>query len=399
MVQDDNGGNQDFVYLEFQTNSKTVTITFKNCKDLQVTKTAIPTFDRAFTWTIAKSVVGPDTKTANAGTSVGFDYNVVVTKSAPVDSNWKVTGTISVTNPNAFTVSRAPSPTRHPARRPTVRDRRTTEPVGPLQRERPRGPDLHLLVRVQAVLRHAHQPRDRDVARRRAATRDSSASADAPFQFGTGSAGNPSTTHDSITSTTPSTAAARDAARHTRPRDDHVHGAQGHHRPERASPAASTSTTPRRSPPRTRTTPRRNSSSVTTHVCVTGHDLTIEKTVNPSYTRTYTWTIDKKVNGEDSDGPISSDQPTVPAHYTVVTTKTGANHGFKLAGTITVTNPNSFAVSGATVTDQAPSRLHLHRAGWRRRRPAGRGRVGERSTTPAPGTARPIRPPARTTRR
>ena len=34
MVQADNGGNQDFVYLEFQTNSKTVTITFKNCKDL-----------------------------------------------------------------------------------------------------------------------------------------------------------------------------------------------------------------------------------------------------------------------------------------------------------------------------------------------------------------------------
>ena len=87
---------------------------------------------------------------------------------------------------------------------------------------------------------------------------------------------------------------------------------------------------------------------------MTGHDLTITKTVNPSYTRTYTWTIDKKVNGKDSAGPTSSDQPTVPAHYTVVTTKTGANHDFKLAGTITVTNPNSFAVSGATVTDQAP---------------------------------------------
>ena len=98
-----------------------------------------------------------------------------------------------------------------------------------------------------------------------------------------------------------------------------------------------------------------NSSSVTTHVCVAGHDLTIKKTVAPSYTRTFTWTIDKKVNGKDSDGPISSDQPTVPAHYTVVTTKTGANHGYKLAGTITVTNPNSFAVSGATVTDQAPA--------------------------------------------
>ncbi len=98
-----------------------------------------------------------------------------------------------------------------------------------------------------------------------------------------------------------------------------------------------------------------NSSSVTTHVCAAGHDLTIKKTVNPSYTKTYSWDIDKDVNGTHAAGPISSDQPTVPAHYVVVTTKTGANHDYKLAGTITVTNPNSFAVSGATVTDQAPA--------------------------------------------
>jgi uncharacterized repeat protein (TIGR01451 family) len=98
-----------------------------------------------------------------------------------------------------------------------------------------------------------------------------------------------------------------------------------------------------------------NSSSVTTHVCVTGHDLTITKTVNPSYTKTYTWTIVKTVNGSHADGPTSSDQPTVPAHYSVVTTKTGANHDYKLAGSVTVTNPNSFPVAGATVADQAPT--------------------------------------------
>ena len=98
-----------------------------------------------------------------------------------------------------------------------------------------------------------------------------------------------------------------------------------------------------------------NSSSVTTHVCVAGHDLTIKKTVTPAYTRTYKWTIDKDVNGTHAAGPISSDQPTVPAHYVVVTTKTGSNYNYKLTGTITVTNPNSWAVSGATVADQAPA--------------------------------------------
>jgi uncharacterized repeat protein (TIGR01451 family) len=99
-----------------------------------------------------------------------------------------------------------------------------------------------------------------------------------------------------------------------------------------------------------------NSSSVTTHVCVAGHDLTIKKTVKPTYTKTYTWEVDKLVNGKPAEGPISSDQPTVPAHYTVVTTKSaGTKHNFELDGTITVTNPNSFAVSGASITDQAPA--------------------------------------------
>ena len=60
----------------------------------------------------------------------------------------------------------------------------------------------------------------------------------------------------------------------------------------------------------------------------------------------------------------------------MVTTKTGANHGYKLAGTITVTNPNSFAVSGATVTDQAPGRLHLRREAAAPSA-ARRGRLGE----------------------
>ena len=45
--------------------------------------------------------------------------------------------------------------------------------------------------------------------KRRLQRRTPSTSGDAPFQFGTGSAGNPSITHDSITVSTPSTAAPR----------------------------------------------------------------------------------------------------------------------------------------------------------------------------------------------
>ena len=162
MVQADNGGNQDFVYLDFTPNTKSVVITFKDCKDLKVTKTAVPTVDQAYSWTIKKTVVGADTKTADAGSSVGFDYKVDVTKSAPVDSNWKVTGTISVTNPNAFDVTG------------TVVDDVLVEPtdtcmiVGGATQLFPAGKTTPVAYTCtfseQAVLRPAHELRERDVA-------------------------------------------------------------------------------------------------------------------------------------------------------------------------------------------------------------------------------------------
>jgi uncharacterized repeat protein (TIGR01451 family) len=350
MVQDDNGGNQDFVYLEFKTTSTTVKLTFKNCNDLQITKTAIPTFDRAFTWTVAKSVSGPDTQTANAGTTVGFDYNVVATKGAPVDSNWKVSGVITVTNPNPYTVSGA-----------TVTD---TPPAGAVCVLQDNGAVGTLSANGSKALSYtctfASKPSYGMLNNHATVTwkgdgctQSSTAGADAPFQFGTGSAGNPSATHDSITVSdtfnggTPTVLGTTNATITYKVHKDIVV-------PTGVSGCINVDNTATFTPQNTNNTPS-NSSSVTTQVCVTGHDLTIAKTVTPSYTRTYTWTIDKKVNGADSAGPISSTDPTVPAHYTVVTTKTGANHGFKLAGTITVTNPNSFAVSGATVSDQAPT--------------------------------------------
>jgi uncharacterized repeat protein (TIGR01451 family) len=350
MVQADNGGNQDFVYLEFMPTSKTVTITFKYCKDLTIAKTAVPTFDRAFTWTIAKSVSGPDTQTANAGTTVGFDYNVVATKSTPVDTNWKVSGTITVTNPNTYAVSGA-----------TVTD---TPPAGAVCVLQDNGAVGSLSASGSKVLTYtctfaakpSYNPLSNHATvtwQKDGVTGTSSAGADAVFQFGTGSAGNPSATHDSITVSdafnggAPVVLGTTSATITYKVHKDIVVPTGVSGCIDVDNTATFTTQNPNNTPG--------NSSSVTTHVCVTGHDLTIAKTVNPSYTRTYTWTIDKKVNGADSAGPISTTNPTVPAHYTVVTTKTGANHGFKLAGTITVTNPNSFAVSGATVADQAPA--------------------------------------------
>ncbi|MGL3804483.1 prealbumin-like fold domain-containing protein [Paeniglutamicibacter sp. R2-26] len=81
-----------------------VTCTFTNTKttykDLKVTKTAKASYDRDYDWTIDKSVA-PGRQTVNSATAnVPFTYGVLVKAGEPKDSNFKVTGTITVENPN-----------------------------------------------------------------------------------------------------------------------------------------------------------------------------------------------------------------------------------------------------------------------------------------------------------
>ncbi len=81
-----------------------ITCTFTDTKqtydDLTVTKTADPSYDRDYDWTITKQVVGEDSQNVPEGDDATFEYDVVVTPSAPMDSNFAVTGEITVTNPN-----------------------------------------------------------------------------------------------------------------------------------------------------------------------------------------------------------------------------------------------------------------------------------------------------------
>ncbi|KQP69625.1 hypothetical protein ASF40_17365 [Microbacterium sp. Leaf288] len=81
-----------------------VTVTVCDYADLTVTKTANPTFKRAYAFDIDKKaaathlVVDPQTGKATA------HYTVTVTDGAAVDSDFKVSGAITVTNPNAVDV-------------------------------------------------------------------------------------------------------------------------------------------------------------------------------------------------------------------------------------------------------------------------------------------------------
>jgi hypothetical protein len=70
------------------------------CYDIepQVSKTADTSFDRTFKWTIDKAVT-PDTWNLFKGDSGTSKYTVSVTKDDGIDSNWAVSGKITVTNP------------------------------------------------------------------------------------------------------------------------------------------------------------------------------------------------------------------------------------------------------------------------------------------------------------
>ena len=69
-------------------------------EDPTVIKDATPVYDRSYTWGIAKSVVGSSSVQQASGSHT-FTYQVVVTNTGSSVSNVKVTGTITVFNPNA----------------------------------------------------------------------------------------------------------------------------------------------------------------------------------------------------------------------------------------------------------------------------------------------------------
>lgn len=66
--------------------------------ELQVSKTATATFDRDFDWSIEKTV-DPATADLFDGQTADFDYDIEVTKGDPIDSNWAVSGSITIHNP------------------------------------------------------------------------------------------------------------------------------------------------------------------------------------------------------------------------------------------------------------------------------------------------------------
>lgn len=89
------------------------------------------------------------------------------------------------------------------------------------------------------------------------------------------------------------------------------------------------------------------SNSVTMNNTLVGSPLTMEKTATPSFDRTYQWSISKVVDHNHFDVP-----PSAAPNYSVHVVQTGiVESNAKVAGTITVHNPNPFAVAGVTIAE------------------------------------------------
>jgi hypothetical protein len=73
--------------------------------DLTVSKTATGTFKRTYHWKIDKTTTATGTIFGQGGTTTPVGYSIKLDQDGFTDSDWEVTGTITVTNPNdvAFT--------------------------------------------------------------------------------------------------------------------------------------------------------------------------------------------------------------------------------------------------------------------------------------------------------
>ncbi len=95
--------------VEVKTKKTTVCVVYNRpvkepFQPLTAEKTANPVFDRDYDWTVEKSVVGDRSARVVAGGTATFSYRVVATPSAAQDSNFRVVGTITITNSNKTAV-------------------------------------------------------------------------------------------------------------------------------------------------------------------------------------------------------------------------------------------------------------------------------------------------------
>jgi hypothetical protein len=318
------------------TGSASTTAKVSVAADLTVTEDATPSFTRTYAWDIQKSA-DPASRNVAAGGSASFAYAVSVHHDAGTDSGWQLTGTITVHNANEFEDIAAhlgDAVDNNGGGDCTVTPAAVTVPAGgdataTYSCSYPgSGPAPSAFTNTATATWDAGQ----------ASTPTGTASGTASGAFDA-----PTKTVDRCVSVT----------------DSRV-GALGGACVGDANPTTFTYSQAFPGKPGTCTdygnmatfttndTGATGSAGRTITVCV-GSDLTVSKTVkSTTFDRTYLWSITKSVDKTHVDQASGS----VVFNYTVQVGQTGVqDRNWKVAGTITVTNPNDWEDIAATVSD------------------------------------------------
>jgi hypothetical protein len=316
--------------------SNTVTVTDCQGADLTVTKTAVPSFTRTYTWGIAKAVDNSVVDTSGPAT---VNYTVSVTHDNGTDSNWLVTGVITVTNPNDWEAVAANVTD-------AIDNGGTCVVTGGTNVSVPASGHVDL----PYTCTYASAPTKASGTNTAtatwdpvaASTTDSSATGTATADFSVPTSTNP-TIVDGIVSVSDTLGGLLRTVDYTDPSPTTFT-----YPITFTDPAGTCTTHDNTATFTTNSTGTTSTASQSVMVCV-GADLQVSKTAATSFTRTYGWSIVKQVdNTKVTIDPWAS----ATFHYTVTMTHdTGTDSAFAVAGTITVNNPNNWEAVTANVAD------------------------------------------------
>jgi hypothetical protein len=311
-------------------------------KDLTVSKTATPSFNRAFQWSITKDVDQTKVKVAPGGTAT-FNYAVSVTHDSGTDSGWQVAGTITVANPNSsdFTGVNV-TDSSDGAGTCSVTDANAgvgeTIPANssvdfPYTCTYTANPGS-----VKDTATASWEPSAEN-------TPDGSATGSANADFSTVQ---PTNTDDCVSVTDTfggalGTPCVGDQNPAVFTYSKTFTGGDTGNPPGTCTEHDNTATFT------TNSTGATGSASQAVDVCV-GEDLMVKKDATPSFTRTYNWAINKSVTPSQIDQLSGA----ATANYKVAVNQTGvSDSNWEVDGTITVTNPNDW--EPVTLTDVTDS--------------------------------------------
>jgi hypothetical protein len=308
---------------------------------LTASVTADPALTRSYRWGIDKSVDASEVTSSDG--SATLNYTVSVTHDGGTDSGWTVTGTVSVTNPNAAAVENVDvtdSINDANATCNVTGGSKATIPATTTAKfaytcTYSAAPTSSSETDTATVAWPAQTLADKSVLA--GGSLETSAAVEWPAAT--------VTIVDGSVSLNDTLAGSLGTVSYTEASPKSFKYAH-----EFTGDAAGTCTTHKNTAAfTTDTTGSSGSASASVKVCV-GADVKVSKTASPSFTRTYKWSIEKSV---DKSEVTTNAGEAAKFNYTVALSHdSGTDSAWRVAGTITVANPNDWeAVSVTNVTD------------------------------------------------